>query len=116
MSGNLLAQALSNLPKQTVMWYANPKTVTQANGLDLTTFDPPAPVLGSWQPIARKDYQALGLDMQKQFAMFYTTAPIVVDSRGVNGEQVTFGNQRYATYGADVYGWDGIMFQAIGPA
>ena len=117
---NLLTQALANLPKQTVAWFKFASNQTQPNGLVVSTFENAISVQGSWQPIARKDYQALGLDMQKQFVMFYTTATLTDESRGTTGDQVSYAGQRYSIVGRDgwqnVYGWDGLMLQSIGPS
>lgn len=107
---NLLNMALTLVPQQSVQWFRYLGSVTQPNGLDVSSFDAGVIAYGSFQPVAKSAYQTLGLDFSKEYVRLFTSTPIVVLGRNIAGDEFVFAGNRYHvmdnTEWLNVNGWN----------
>lgn len=92
---NILNMALTIIAKQTVIYYKYLSRSVNAVGQNVTLYDLPMNVVGSWQPVPRNLYMVYGLDLQKEYFTFYTSNDLLDIQRDVSGDQLVFGGQRY---------------------
>lgn len=117
---NLLSIALTAIaPQQIVLYRATGRTQNDV-GEWMTTYAAGYPVEGSWQPVNKNKYEALGLDLSKIYAMFYTSEVIVSIERGDSPDLAERNGRKYSTVSDtpwnDVDGWQAAMFVDIGVA
>lgn len=92
---NLLATVQSVISKQDyqiVKWLS--KTENEI-GFDIDTYAPPENRTGSVQPVARSNYQNLGLDFSKIYIQIWDVELIDVLSRSENADQIIFNGGKY---------------------
>lgn len=92
---NLLATAQTVIGKQDyqiVKWLS--KTENEI-GLDVDVYDVPEDRPGSVQPVARSNYQNLGLDFSKIYIQIWDVELIDVLSRSENADQIIFNGGKY---------------------
>lgn len=110
---NLLKQAFTAIAQQTVSYTSYTSRVTNAAGLDVSTYADPTPVKGSVQPVPRNKYEYLGLDLQKDYVMFYTSSPVIDLQRDVSGDKFSFNGRCYQcvskTAWEGVDGWSSVL-------
>lgn len=85
---NLLAQALSTLPKSSVQWRRATGRELSARGQWVTTYADPVPLVGSMQPLSAKRLTDLGIDASRRYWEFWTKAPVVPVARGTSGDHL----------------------------
>lgn len=116
---NLLNRALRLIPKQTVQWTQFQGVTTGANLLEVATFATPVPVVGSFQPVPRSMFEQLGLELNKDYAQFYTSTAFADLTRDTAGDQFAFGGDTYQvmsnTEWNSVNGWGSSMAVKITP-
>lgn len=116
---NLLNMALTLIAKQSLTYYKFAGRSLNSVGQDVTTYDTPITLVGSWQPVPRKLYQQYGLDLQKDYFTFYTSNNVLDLQRDISGDQLAFNGQRYqCESNNDWYpmdGWKGILVVHLGP-
>lgn len=117
---NLLSIALTVIAPGSIMLYRSTGRVQNAIGEWVTTYAVGYPVEGSWQPVDRSKYESLGLDLEKQYFMFYASELIQSVARGESPDLAERNGRKYATIGDspwyDVDGWQSAMFVDIGAA
>jgi hypothetical protein len=110
---NLLALALSIITPQTVQYYAFTARTTNAAGLRVADFAEAVDIQGSFQPVPRDLYHELGLDLNKNYAMFYSVTLIRDVTRDRTGDQLGFNSKRWQVLSANdwhaVDGWNGVL-------
>lgn len=111
---NLLNAALTVIAKQTISYYRYVERVLNDVGQNITTYAAPVPIVGSFQPVPRRMYTQMGLDMQKAYYTFYTSNNILDISRDVAGDQIVFQGKRYQCQSnndwyAGLDGWKGVL-------
>lgn len=110
---NLLNMALTVIAKQSITYFKALGRSLNNIGQDVTIYDLPTIILGSFQPVPRKLYETYGLDLQKSYFTFYTSNNIIDVGRDVSGDQIVFQNLRYQCessndwFGED--GWVGVL-------
>ena len=115
---NLLNLALTVIARQSVTYYKMIGRALNNVGQDVTTYEPPVVVTGSFQPVPRKLYQQYGLDLQKNYYTFYVSANFLDVARDVSGDQIAFNGIRFQCesnndwYAID--GWKGVLCVEIG--
>ena len=116
---NLLNMALTVIARQGLTYYKFAGRALNSVGQDITTFDPPITLVGSWQPVPRQLYQQYGLDFQKDYFTFYTSNNVLDLERDISGDQIAFNGQRYQCESDNDWyqldGWKGILCVHIGP-
>lgn len=110
---NLLNKALRLIPSQSVQWYQFVSSTTGGNGLDVSTFAVPVTVTGSFQPVPRNMYEQLGLELNKDYCNFFTSAAFGDLTRDIAGDEFVFAGDRYKvmsnTEWQPVNGWQSSM-------
>ena len=115
---NLLNMALTVIAKQPVIYYRDAGRVQNIVGQDITVYDTPVEILGSWQAVQKNLYKEWGLDLQKDYYVFYTSNPLIDVGRDVSGDQIALNGQRFQCestvnwYPMD--GWVGVLCIHIG--
>lgn len=115
---NVLKMAFSVIAKQRVLYYQAIGRVLNNVGQNVTTYNPPCTMFGSFQPVPRRLYQAYGLDLQKDYFTFYTNHNLTDIARGVSADQIVFQGQRFQVesdndwYAMD--GWKGVLCIRVG--
>lgn len=61
----------------------------------VSTFAPSVNIQGSMQPVNRKLYQELGLNLSKNYATLYTSATITATDRDREGDLITFAGRTW---------------------
>jgi len=110
---NLLNMAMTVIAKQTITYYKMTDRLLNNIGQNVTVYAPAVFITGSFQPVPRSLYEALGLDLQKSYFTFYTSNNVQDVARNVSGDQIAFQGKRYQCesnndwFGED--GWKGIL-------
>lgn len=92
---NLLSMALGVIRPQAPQlsaWVSRTRGVT---GVFVDTYAEPVTISGSFQPIDRKAYQALGLDLARTYSVLYTSTPIRTVAPDVAGDLVTYAGKTH---------------------
>lgn len=113
MFGNLLKTALNLIPKQTVAYYAFKARTTNDWGKDVTEYELPLQIAGSFQAVAADRIQMLGLDLAREYVMFYCSHKIMEIERDTSGDQLVYKGVRYQVLNKNDWvrqdGWNGVM-------
>lgn len=105
---NLLNKALRTIAPQQVQWYRSAYRVLNSVGQDITYYNSPVTVKGSFQPVPWKLYQILGLDLQKEYYRLYAPANMIDIERNTSADMVGFQGQMYLCESAtEWFGMDG---------
>lgn len=117
---NLLAKALSIQGVQTVQWLRATGRAPNAAKQMLTVYDDPVDVAGSFQPKNKAWAQSHGLDLAKDYALFYASEPMQSVQRGESGDKFTYGGASYNAVGKEgdwfeQDGWNSILLVKTGP-
>lgn len=115
---NLLNMALTIIAKQALVYYRFSGRTQNNVGQDITIYNPPRTIYGSWQPVPRSLYEQFGLDFQKDYFTFYTPTNSLDVTRDISGDQVSFNGQRYQCESNvewfNLDGWNAILCCHIG--
>lgn len=115
---NLLNMAFRVIAQQGIVYYHYLGRTQNSVGQDVSEYSQGKLMLGSFQPVPRVLYQALGLDFQKDYWMFYTSNNVSDLDRGKSGDQIAFNGQRYQCESNNdwyqIDGWKGSLFIHIG--
>ena len=115
---NLLNMALTLVAKQSVLYFQYLSRSSNSVGQDVSVYQDPVTIVGSFQPVPRKLYMQYGLDLQKNYSTFYTSNNILDVSRNVSGDQIVYNGRLYQVesdndwYAQD--GWKGVLCIDIG--
>ena len=115
---NLLGIALSVLGAQTASYYARTGRTKNSRGVFVTTFAPPIDVIGSWQPMNKTTVTAMGLDMSKDYATFYSATPFNTIDENEPADEFTYAGRRWRaiskTNWTPADGWNGVVVVDVG--
>lgn len=109
---------LTLIAKQSVVYYRFESRAQNSVGQDITTYEQPVILYGSFQAVPRKEYYLYGLDLQKNYSTFYTSNNIIDVTRDVSGDQLVYNEVRYQVesnndwYAQD--GWKGVLCVSMG--
>ena len=110
---NLLLRAARLIGMTKVQYLKDMGRTTNEIGLDVTNYATPVDIMGSLQAVPRSVYQAYGLDFQKNYLMFYTTADVIDLARDVSGDMLQYGGKKYQlvseTDWMQIDGWTGVL-------
>lgn len=114
---NLLNSALSAISSQLVEYHKFQGTSINSIGMEITTYEDPIFIWGSFQPVQRSMYEQYGLDFSKTYANFYSSNNIISVDRDVSGDQIIFQGDKYQCesntkwYGID--GWNAVLLVKV---
>ena len=92
---NLLSIAARVIQLQTLGWAMFVSRSVNSTGDLISVFAAPVDIQGSFQPIDKKLYQDLGLNLSKNYAKLYTSAPVLPTTRDREGDKLTFGGSTW---------------------
>lgn len=105
---NLLRLAARVIQQQPVMWQAWQTRTRNATGQWVNIYAAPVAIEGSFQPINRQAYIALGLDLSKNYANLYTPQVIRTTERDSSPDLLSYNGKLYQAMSAiDWNGQDG---------
>lgn len=117
---NLLNMCLTLIAKQAVTYYEFLSRAENAVGQDITTYEAPVTLYGSFQAVPKKLYELYGLDLQKEYSTFYASNDLLDINRDVSGDQIVYNSRRYQIESANDWyaqdGWKGVLCVDIGAA
>lgn len=92
---NLLTQAFRMIARQPVQWLRYQGMTKNAAYIEVPSWADPVDIAGSFQPIDRNLYQALGLDWTKNYANFFYENTFQDVTRDVTGDRLVYGGKTY---------------------
>jgi hypothetical protein len=92
---NLLSMASRVIRFETIGHRAFVSRTANAAGDFVSTFAASVDIQGSMQPLNKKTYQELGLNLTKNYVMLYTSATITPPIRDHEGDLLTFGGKTW---------------------
>jgi hypothetical protein len=110
---NLLNSALGVIASQSVDYYKFASRATNTIGMEVSTYDSPIVIFGSFQPINSAMYEEYGLDLSRTYANFYSSNNIISVDRDVSGDYLIFQGDKYQCesntkwFGID--GWNAVL-------
>lgn len=106
--GNNLNRAMRLIRKQKVVYYQFSGRVTNAAGIDVSTYAPPVDLMGSVQAVPQNYYASMGLDFQKNYVTLYCSKKLFDIQRDVTGDLFSFNGRMYQVESlTDWFGIDG---------
>lgn len=118
LQSNLLKRAFGLIPPQTVSWSKWLSNTLNTAGIDVPSYATAAPIKGSWQAVSRAMYETFGLDLQKDYRMFYTATVLQDLARETACDVIDFGGRRYNvesnTNWQLMNGWQGSLCVDVG--
>ena len=93
---NLLLDALDVIAPQLVQYMRYTGSTTTGAGREVPQFAATVPVpVGSLQAVDKARYQLLGLDLQKNYVMWFVPANVVGTQRNSQGDRISYGGKLY---------------------
>lgn len=115
---NILNMALTVIAQQTVIYYHDLGRSLNNVGQYKTQYATGITMVGSFQPVPRKLYQAYDLDLQRSYFTFHTSHNLLDVNRDVSGDQIAFNGKRFQCESNDEWfsldGWKEILCVHIG--
>lgn len=114
---NILNMALRVIASSGVQYYQFVSNSINDRGLTISVYADPIVIYGSFQPIDRKLYVELGLDLSRDYADLFVPNNVLDLNRGVTGDGILFESQTYKCeasapwYGID--GWTKILLVRV---
>ena len=116
---NLHNMAMTLITKQTVQYVKYLSRVRNAEGIWVPNYAKGMYLSGSFQPVPRRLYQQWGLDLQKNYATFYTSTQLQDVQRDMSCDQIYFGGKAWAVESSNdwfaVDGWVGVLVVEVTP-
>lgn len=82
-------------------------------GLDVAQYAQEVPTCGQVQALPRQLFEAYGLDLQKNYIVFYVSQEIIDVTRDVSGDKIKFAGNMYnclsQTNWLNINGWTGVV-------
>lgn len=120
MINNILALAMTVIPKQQAQLYRWQGKVINSRGLEEDVFDTPVALVGSIQPVDRTRLAFFGLNEAQSYISIYTTEPLRALTDTTNPDQVEYEGRRYGIMSCADWqapaGYTGVLAVEIGPA
>jgi len=92
---NLLSAASRVIRFETIGHRAFVSRLANSAGDFISAFAPSVDIQGSMQPLNKKTYQELGLNLTKNYIMLYTSATVTPPIRDHEGDLLTFGGKTW---------------------
>jgi len=116
---NLFNQAMTVFTPQAVDWFASTGRTVLDNGKYENSYAAQVAIMGSLQPVNRKFYERLGLDLNKTYKILYTNDPAFDVDRGRAGDRFHYAGRVYDAIGSQDWfaqdGWKSVTLVDVGP-
>jgi hypothetical protein len=89
-SSNVLKAALRSIKPQSVGYVQYIGRSTNALGYDVAVYSPVVSIRGSFQAMPRRMFQSYGLDLNKEYANFFTPHPVRDVDRDSSGDMLHY--------------------------
>jgi hypothetical protein len=114
LGGNLLTLAMGLVgPSGPIALRRFTGQEENAAGYQVPTYAAPAAIEGRVQPVPQRLYQALGLDLTKDYVTLYTPANVVAVDRDGAGDRITYNGRTYSCESATDWqaqdGWSSVL-------
>jgi hypothetical protein len=110
---NLLAIALGAIASQTITWEKFLSRSTNEAGNDVSVYDDPVPIKGSFQTVNRDSYQKLGLDFKENYSILYAVTPLTDLERDSSGDRFQWNGKYWQAKSNNDWqgqdGWNGLL-------
>lgn len=97
-----------------------PLPAPDASGIVTPSYYARVAIKASFQPVPRAQYEALGLDLQKNWAYCYTSEPLQDLERNAACDMLDYGGRRYNVTSNEPWnkqdGWGASLCVDIGPS
>lgn len=114
---NLLKAALTIIAPQTVSYYRYLSRSVNNIGLEVSVYDDPIDIKGSFQPVPMNLYEQYGLDLSRSYVIFYSANDIISTMRDTSGDQIIAYGKKYQCESNNdwhnVDGWKGVLMVMI---
>jgi len=111
--GNILNLALRVIQPQTVAYHRFIGRTTNSAGYEVAQYAAAKDIRGSLQAVPRNVYQQYGLDLNKNYKMFYAPLDMLDIQRDCSGDQITFCGQIFQVLSAvdwlHIDGWESVL-------
>ena len=111
--GNILASAFRLIATQIFSWNQATRSLDPNTGLWVPSYAAAVTIQGSVQPIPRRLYEVMGLEMQRNYVNFFVPNAVIDVGRDVSGDTITFGAQTFQclsnTAWINIDGWNEIL-------
>lgn len=114
---NILDMAFRVIATSGVQYYQYVSRSINSVGLWESVYALPIKIWGSFQPVERRLYAELGLDLNKKYAHLFVPNNVLDVNRDVSGDQMIFQGEKYQCessepwYGLD--GWTDILMVKV---
>lgn len=116
---DILAMALSIMQPTSVQYFPFLSRNVNAIGLEVSTYGAPVTLEGSLQALPRTEYEQLGLDLAREYIVFYAQADMQNSGRDRENDYLVWNGAKWdivnvtAWHGID--GWSEVLAVKIGP-
>lgn len=117
---NLLKIAQRVIKFQRVFWHQFAERSEDELGEFVSLYNAPQVIKGSWQPIDRSRYEALGLDFASKYYNFFTPHGVLGVSEGRGTDLIDYQGRRHEVVDVIPWqtedGWSGVRLIDVGPS
>lgn len=110
---NLLVTALTVIASADIIYYKFISRALDSAGLYTSLYNAPIIIKGSFQPIKKSMYAALGLNLSKKYANMYVPNDIIDVNRDVSGDKISFQGENFQCESAEPWfgidGWTAVL-------
>jgi len=111
---NLLKMAQTVIAKQPFTYYKNAGRTKNAIGNFVQSFEPGVEMWDTVQPIPQAVIRQMGLPMEKNYLIVYTSTDMRTLARGGSSDEIEFDNKRWKALESNdwvaIDGWEGLIF------
>lgn len=116
---NLLNLALGAITPMTVQYFAYSGRNINAVGLAVATHSAPVDIRGSVQAVPLANYERMGLDLNKEYIMFYASLGMESAGRDRSTDYLGWAGSRWdidnVTAWHNIDGWSAVLAVKVGP-
>ena len=92
---NILNQAMRVISRQNFTYYPFAERTVNSVGVFQPTYGQPVPAQGSAQPVPKRLYEQMGLDLTKTYFNFYVPQSVIDINRDVSSDYFVFQGNTY---------------------
>jgi len=117
---NLLKIAQRVIKFQRVFWHQFAARAEDELGEFVSFYNAPQVIKGSWQPVNRARYEALGLDFARRHYNFFTANDVLGVTEGRGTDLIDYQGKRHEVVDVQPWaqedGWNQVLVVEVGPS